>query len=287
MDGVDFSLWKTHKVKKDMIMGVALETLFGKPVIVGHRGFRAEYPENTLAGFSAAAEAGADMIELDVRLSADGHLMVIHDAQLDRTTDGKGFVKDQPFLQLKKLDAGFWFNPRFARERLPELEEVLDGVLARMAVNIEIKYDPEAPAMAFEAADQVVACIRKKQAEPFTLVSCFYGGVLRRVYQKAPDLHLGVLTYKNKKGFLNTCQELKAFSWNPDYRYLDPDELLAAKNEGLKVLPYTVNSRKDMKRLLDMGVDGFITDDPVEGRAAMKDINSQPPPWPSPVKGEG
>jgi glycerophosphoryl diester phosphodiesterase len=247
-------------------MNKELKNLFTKPVIIGHRGFRAAFPENTLKGFHAAAEAGADMIELDVQLSADGQLMVIHDEELSRTTDGKGLVKDFARSRLDQLDAGSWFHPRFTGERLPVLEEVLEGVLDQVGVNIEIKYDPRFPEMAFEAAEKVVDCIGRRRAAPFVLVSCFHGEVLRRVFSKAPDLHLGVLTYKNKKDFLATCKALNAFSWNPHYRYFDENELHAAHEAGFKVLPYTVNLPEDMERLLNMGVDGFFTDDPVLGK---------------------
>src|SRR5919197_4354903 len=97
----------------------------GRPLVVGHRGAMGYAPENTLASFELAVEQGADVVELDVHLSRDGQVVVIHDEQLDRTTDGRGLVGDRTLDELKRLDAGSWFDPRFAGQRIPTLHEVL------------------------------------------------------------------------------------------------------------------------------------------------------------------
>ena len=112
---------------------------FDSPWIIAHRGYRQKYPENTLAAFQAAMAAGAQMIELDVMLSRDRRPVVVHDDTLERTTNGTGAVKDFTLEELKKLDAGSWFEPRFADQRLPELSEVLALAGGRTRVNIEIK----------------------------------------------------------------------------------------------------------------------------------------------------
>ena len=112
---------------------------FNPPWIMAHRGYRARYPENTLVAFQAALDAGVQMIELDVALSRDRKLVVIHDATLERTTNGEGAVSDHTLAQLKQLDAGGWFHPRFAGEHLPELSEVLDLADGQVLINIEIK----------------------------------------------------------------------------------------------------------------------------------------------------
>jgi len=96
---------------------------FKSPLIIGHRGFRARYPENTMAAFAGAVDAGADMIEFDVQLSSDGIPVVIHDRTLDRTTNGSGPVTSHTLSQLKKLDAGSWFQSRFRAQTIPTLEE--------------------------------------------------------------------------------------------------------------------------------------------------------------------
>ena len=132
--------------------------------IIGHRGYPAKYPENTLAAFEAAIEAGAVMIELDVMLSRDRKVVVIHDATLDRTTNGKGSVADLTLAELKQLDAGSWFDAQFVGQQIPELSEVLDLVNGRAYVNIEIKsnaYETHHPPDAIEK--QVVDWLRQKK----------------------------------------------------------------------------------------------------------------------------
>jgi len=112
------------------------------PKLVGHRGACDVAPENTLASFERAWRDGADVVELDVRLSADGHVVVLHDALLDRTTDGTGYVGDRTLAELKQLDAGSWFDPRYAGERIPTLDEVLDWARGKAGLLLELKYEP-------------------------------------------------------------------------------------------------------------------------------------------------
>ena len=134
------------------------------PWVIGHRGYPAKYPENTLAAFEAAIEAGAIMIELDVMLSRDRKVVVIHDATLDRTTNGKGNVADFTLAELKQLDAGSWLDAQFADQQIPELSEVLDLINSRAYVNIEIKsnaYETHHPLDAIEK--QVVDLLRQKK----------------------------------------------------------------------------------------------------------------------------
>jgi glycerophosphoryl diester phosphodiesterase len=136
---------------------------FKPPWFIAHRGYRAKYPENTLIAFQAALDAGVQMIELDVALSRDRKLVVIHDATLERTTNGKGAVSDHTLAQLKQLDAGGWFHARFAGEHLPELSEVLDLVDGQVMINIEIKphaYEPRHPLDAVERQTLELVCRR-------------------------------------------------------------------------------------------------------------------------------
>ncbi|MCL7453535.1 MAG: glycerophosphodiester phosphodiesterase, partial [Anaerolineae bacterium] len=112
-----------------------------RPLNFAHRGASHEAPANTLAAFELAAEMGADGIELDVHLSRDGELVVIHDFSLEGTTNGHGRVGDRTLPELKALDAGSWFDPRLAVQRIPTLQEVIDAVAARLLLNIELKSD--------------------------------------------------------------------------------------------------------------------------------------------------
>ena len=147
---------------------------FRPPWIIGHRGYPYKYPENTLAAFQAAVAAGVAMIELDVMLSRDRKLVVIHDDTLERTTNGHGAVRNYTLEELKKLDAGSWFDARFADQRLPELSEVLDLAGGLTRVNIEIKaksYEHRHPPDAIEK--QVVAMVQQKNLQEAVLISSF------------------------------------------------------------------------------------------------------------------
>jgi glycerophosphoryl diester phosphodiesterase len=241
-----------------------LKTL-DRPLIIAHRGYMARYPENTLAAFRAAMDAGVDMIELDVVLSKDRRLVVIHDDSLGRTTNGTGLVRDHTLTELKKLDAGSWFDSRFCGERLPTLEEVLDLVGGQVALNIEIKrsaYEPHAPPDAIER--QVVDLVRRKKMTSSTLISSFEWRVLENIkgLEEAPAV--AVLSfYPDGDNHLEACRKLRAFSWHPSHLELREEHVREMHEAGIPVFPYNADAPEDIKRMLEMGVDGLITIDPL------------------------
>jgi glycerophosphoryl diester phosphodiesterase len=236
-----------------------------RPRIIAHRGYRARYPENTLAAFEAAIDAGADMIELDVLLTKDRKLVVIHDEWLDRTTSGRGPVSDYTLSELKALDAGSWFDPHFRGEKLPTLEEVLEMVAGRIPINIEIKrsaYEPDGSPDAIER--QIVDLAARKNALENVLISSFEWRVLERlaVLKEAPAI--AVLSQHPRLGNpLDACKRLGAFSWNPSGRSLKKEHVRKMHEAGVLVFPWQIDTLEDMARMLNMGVDGLIVDDPV------------------------
>ncbi|RLC84754.1 MAG: hypothetical protein DRI37_08730 [Chloroflexi bacterium] len=141
------------------------------PLLVGHRGACAVTPGNTMASFQRALDDGADLIEMDVRLTADGHVVVRHDRLVDRTSDGSGPVAEMTLEAVKRLDAGSWFDPRFAGERVPTLAEVLTWARGKIGLFLELKYDPYDgfnPAL----APAVVDCVsRHDMVEQVLLIS--------------------------------------------------------------------------------------------------------------------
>lgn len=238
------------------------------PWIIAHRGYCADYPENTLVAFQAAADAGAAMIELDVTFSRDRRLVVIHDDTLDRTTNGKGPVQAHTMDAMKKLDAGSWFHPRFADQRLPELAEVLDLVKGRLLVNIEIKsnaYEPGHPPDAIER--QVVELVQQMNLQDSILISSFNLNILQQIaaMQAAPAIAF-ISETPADRGTVATCTRLKAFSWHPDHRVVTAPQVDMMHAAGIKVLPWTVESRQAYLKMMDMGVDGVITNDPATAR---------------------
>ena len=235
------------------------------PWIIAHRGFKKNYPENTLTAFQAAMDAGVPMIELDVTLSRDRKLVVIHDATLERTTSGHGSVHDHTLEELKQLDAGSWFHSDFAEERLPELGEVLDLVDGRVITNIEIKsnaYEPHHPADAIEK--QIVDLVKQKKALDAVLISSFKAEILMQVSAIAEKPALALISSDPADGqTIKLCQDLNAFSWHPDHRILTESQVEKMHAAGLKVFPYTIDTMADYLKMTAMNVDGVITNDPV------------------------
>jgi glycerophosphoryl diester phosphodiesterase len=245
---------------------VAPDRLEARPLVIAHRGYSAKCPENTLAAFEAAVIAGAAMMEMDVALTRDRHPVVIHDDSVDRTTDGTGGVSALTLAELRKLDAGSWFDPRFAGQRIPTLAAVLDLTRGRIQVNIEIKasaFEPQKPGDAVER--QVLDAIRRFSMVDDVVVSSFEPRILERLSAAAGPLpRLALLTETPfSRADLNRCRAISAWSLNPDHSRVSRVMTETLHREGIRVLAFTVNDRKTAASLLDLGVDGFFTDDPV------------------------
>jgi glycerophosphoryl diester phosphodiesterase len=236
-----------------------------RPLIIAHRGYRAKYPENTLVAFQAAIDAGVDMIELDVLLTKDRKLVVIHDESLDRTTNGRGMVSDHTLSELKTFDAGSWFDARFKGERLPTLQEVLDLVKGQVFLNIEIKgsaYEPHHPPDAVEK--QIVDLVKRKNAVESVLISSFEWRVLESLATMKEAPAIAVLSGDPDEGNpLEACRKMEASSWHPSAVALKAEHVRKMHEAGILVLPYHVETLKDIGRMLEMDVDGLIVDDPL------------------------
>jgi glycerophosphoryl diester phosphodiesterase len=243
-----------------------------KPWIIAHRGYRANYPENTLIAFAAALNVGVDMIELDVMLTKDRKMVVIHDADLDRTTNGRGPVASHTLEALRQLDAGSWFDARFGRARLPTLEEVFEAVNERVALNIEIKrsaYEPHNPPDAVER--QVVELVREKGRMESVLVSSFEWRALESIVKMGEGPAIALLSrYPDEDNHLETCMNLGAFSWHPSYLAVKREHVGEMHDAGILVFPYNADTPEDIERMLDMGVDGVITSDPLLMKKLMR-----------------
>lgn len=238
------------------------------PWIIAHRGFKMKYPENTLVAFQAAIDVGAPMIELDVMLSRDRKLVVIHDVTLERTTNGHGPVKDYTLEELKRLDAGSWFHPDFKDQRLPELAEVLKLANGRVITNIEIKsnaYEPNHPTDAIER--QVVDLIKQKNALDEVLISSFNPAILRQISKMTERPALALITANPADDHtVEFCLDINAFSWHPHQRILTANQVKMMRRAGIRVFPFNVDTPEDCARMIGMKVDGVITDDPVSAR---------------------
>ncbi len=247
---------------------------FQQPMIIAHRGYRAKFPENTLVAFEAALDAGASMIELDVSLSYDRKVVVIHDATLQRTTNGHGPVNGLTLQELKQLDAGSWFHSDFAGERLPELIEVLELVDGRALINIEIKsgaYEPNHPLDAIER--QVMDLVRRKKALDYILISSFNILILEQLaaLEDAPPL-AWISKSPADHHTVAMCTRINVFSWHPEHLILTRNQVEMMHAAGIRVFPFNMENKADFNRMLLMGVDGVIMNDPAE---ALKWIKSR------------
>jgi glycerophosphoryl diester phosphodiesterase len=237
---------------------------FNPPWVIAHRGFKKNYPENTLVAFQAAMDAGAQMIELDVTLTRDRKPVVIHDATLDRTSNGHGPVKEYTMEELKQFDAGSWFHSDFANQRLPELGEVLELVNGRVITNIEIKanaYEPHHPPDAIET--QVVELVKQKKMQDAVLLSSFNMDILAQIATMKNPPTIALISEKAVTSrIVERCKRLKIFSWHPHYRVLTAKQVKLIRSAGLRIFPYGVDTFEDFVKMIDMKVDGVITDDP-------------------------
>ncbi len=252
-----------------------------RPWVIAHRGYRSSFPENTFCAFEAAIEVKADMIELDVSLSRDRVPVVIHDKNLDRTTDGEGLVADFSISELKKLDAGSWFNKEFKGEKIPTLEETLDLIKGRINVNIEIKpesFEISEPIDAIEI--QVCKLIERLKMEDEVIISSFEHSFFSRIQNfckksnKLNFIRLAPLldVFQNKELILSICRRAKAYSFHPNSSFLTESLILELKAAGYKIFPYTINENYRMKELIKSGVSGIITDEPEKLRKLIEKV---------------
>jgi glycerophosphoryl diester phosphodiesterase len=236
------------------------------PKVFGHRGGRAKTPENTLAAFSAALKSGAHGIELDVQRCASGELVVIHDCELKRTTDGAGQVGKLSLSELKKLSAGKWFGKDFEQERIPTLLEVLDLVDGSAFVNIELKNSPVSyPGI----EDDLLRVLEHCKFPDQLIISSFDHRLLKNV-SDASDLQVAILAACTFFDIGSYASTLDAQFWHPSFDLLTVEAVEEAHEVGLQVNTWTLNEEDEWRAAIEMEVDGIITDDP-EGLVSLLD----------------
>jgi glycerophosphoryl diester phosphodiesterase len=241
-----------------------------RPLVIAHRGASGTRPENTLAAFRRAEELGAAMVELDVQLTRDGHVVVIHDLLLDRTTDGAGCVGDRSLQELRALDAGRWFAPAFAGERIPLLADVLDAV--SLAVNVELK----APvAEGLEA--RALAVVEEADAMERVVFSSFDPRALDRLRALSSAATIGVLWEADPIPMaLRVAERVGARALHVRKDTATVETISQARAAGLETRVWTVNAREEFDLLASRGADAVFTDFPERFL-----LNSMPGPPPS------
>jgi len=225
---------------------------------IGHRGASGYAPENTLAAFQRAMELGADAVELDVQLTRDEQVVVIHDYRVDRTTDGRGAVRRLLLDELKRLDAGSWFSQKFQGEKIPTLHEVLAFAKGKMLLNIELKKTPE-PEMLVLA---VRSLLQEFSMTRDCLVTSFDKKAVEEVMKQMPDVRCGLLFEKFSREYL-------AGGWSflaPRSEAVDKRLCDAAEKAKKQLLTWTVNDVDEMQRLVNLGVGRIITNYPDQAK---------------------
>jgi glycerophosphoryl diester phosphodiesterase len=254
--------------------------------VIAHKGASGLAPENTLSAIQLALDMGVDMIEIDVRNTSDDEIVVFHDERLERTTNGKGFLHDYTLEEVKLLDAGSWFDPRFTDERIPTLKEVLDLVNGKCKVLIEIKHMDHPHYNNF--AEKLVNVInQEKDGAKWVILQSYESQYLDEVH--ALDDHiqtkklligedsapLFAFYIETKMHLGRSEKEGQMRALNPHYATLSPRRVFRMHSRGYKVYTYPVNDRETMIKVLNMGVDGIITDYPnrlLELRAEVKKL---------------
>ena len=233
----------------------------GKVSIVGHRGAPDCAPENTMASFNEALRQGADIIELDVQLSADGHVMVFHDGRLDRTSNGHGSLAEGTLAELRMLDAGSWFGPRFAGEAIPTLEEILAWAKDAVPLLIELKYDGT-PGPALGSA--VVQLIQAYKMTDRVMLISFAHQALHWVKQEAPDLAIAALYSARVADPAGLARAIGANAVMPLCHVVTKEDVALCHDAGLSVNVW--GAAADYPALIAIGVDCVNADHPAQVR---------------------
>jgi glycerophosphoryl diester phosphodiesterase len=258
-----------------------LRSEFGqRNLVVAHRGASSAQPENTLAAFEAAVDAGADVVELDVRLTKDGVPVILHDPDVSPTTDGAGLVHTLTLAEVKRLDAS---GGRSGRHEVPTLGEALEAITGKAAVDLEIKNIPGEPA--FDSPDERVlaATLEALERDGFSgsvLVSSFNWITIERSKELAPEIPTGFLTVAAIDpwaAFVYARQKGHEFVLPQSAALLDAGAgfVEAAHGEGIRVGTWTVDTEEDLERLFGWEVDAVATNDPARAVAVRDRVAAQ------------
>ena len=230
-----------------------------RPVIVAHRGTSGTAPENTLIAFRRAVEMGFTAMELDVHRTADGQIIVLHDAAVDRTTEGTGAVKEMTLYAIRRLDAGRRRGEEFAGERIPTLAEVCALARGKAFLFVEIKAEG--------IADDVLAVLQAEGMEGQAIVISFSVDTVRRVKEIRPDMAAGLLTGRGED--MAVAEQLGADALCLHFAAATAEISQALHAQDRVLMVWTVNEPADARRMRDLGADFITSDFPERARAAL------------------
>ncbi|PEZ02706.1 hypothetical protein CN326_19315 [Bacillus sp. AFS018417] len=229
-------------------------------LIFGHRGAAGTYPENTMVSFQAAEQFGADGIELDVQFTKDRKIVVIHDETVNRTTNGKGAVRNYLYEDLRSLDASYTFYDKVGVCRIPLLEDVLEWLETNnLFLNIELKNN-KVPYRGLE--EEVITLVRKYNMEERIILSSFNHYSMKKCHMMAPDIETAILYKEGLHSPWAYVKKMGASAIHPNYRYISDGIIELTMINGVAVRLYTINDEEVMRKFLRMNVTAIITDYP-------------------------
>jgi glycerophosphoryl diester phosphodiesterase len=233
--------------------------------LIAHRGASAYAPENTISAFQKAIDMGLNAVEFDVQFTLDGKAVVTHDYNLERTSNGSGYIKDFNLSQLRELDFGKWFDEKYINEKIPTLEEVLSKVKNNYFINIELKRDNNDKRF---FSKTIIETIEKFDIREKVLISSFDHNLLKDLYKTDNNLKIALLfpkeierNFDNLKEYIDRL-EIKVSAINPHKDSLNEVSVKNIKKLGLKINSYTINEIDDYTRLKNLGVDAVFTNFP-------------------------
>jgi glycerophosphoryl diester phosphodiesterase len=231
-----------------------------KTLIHAHRGASYFAPENTMSAFKKALDEKADLIELDIHQSADGHLVVMHDETLNRTSNGSGLIKSKTKDELLTYDCGSWFSENYKNEKIPFLDEVLEwGQKTNLSFNIEIKVGSR---FYNNLEQQLLNCINNFNMHDRVIISSFDHYALKTIRQLDSSIKTGILYTASLYDPWKYALELGANALHPYFLTVDPILLSGCMKNKIQVNPYTINDEPTIEKLLKANVTGLITNKP-------------------------
>jgi len=237
------------------------------PWIIAHRGASGHAPENTFAAFERAVQLGAGFIETDLHLTRDARFVAIHDATLDRTTNGTGAVRDHTLAELQQLDAGMWYDRQFMDQRIPTLDEILEFASKQDVVfYLEFKYES-----AWGMHHALVGALGKPENAARTIVISFDPSTLASVRRLGPAIMIGLLVEDLAGDPVKSALDVGARQLCPRADLVTPELVERAHRADLHVVTWTINDADQMRAAMDAGVDGIMTDLPDRLRAVVED----------------
>jgi|WetSurMetagenome_2_1015567.scaffolds.fasta_scaffold114585_2 glycerophosphoryl diester phosphodiesterase len=247
-----------------------------RPLVIAHRGHGIAAPENTLIAYALAKQAGAEMIETDVNITKDGHLVIIHDWRLGRTTDIKGMVHEYTVEELRKADAGSWFDKKYTNEKIPTLNEAIQFAQNN---NIYMCFEVKGgnPDRALEISTRLVETLRKADAFEWAFMSSYFHESLAEAKKRAPQLMLAPERIPDdvEPDLEEAFRQVRYLNSNVlqiHYKYLYPNILRAMREEGIALWAWPTTTEEEIIPAIKTGADGVMGDDPTLAVKLVKQL---------------